>query len=1187
MNTQLKHTVFFCISFILLFIQSQNEALASHAQSADITYQCLGGNQYRINLSFYRDCAGAAAPTTVTINATSASCGQNRTLTLNKLPGTGIDVSPICNSMTTQCSGGTYPGVQEFKYTGIITLPMACNDWTFSFSLCCRNATIGSILNPASENIYVEARLNNLDFPCNSSPSFSNPPIPFVCVGTPYCFNNGSSDVDGDSLSYTLIAPRTSATTSVTYTGSYSQFQPLVSSPLVTFNNSTGDMCMTPTQIEVTVFAVLVQEWRNELLVGSVMRDIQLRTITCMNDNPYTSGINNTNQYTLTACAGTPINFNIATFDPDASQNVSLSWNNGIPAGTFTTSAGARPTGTFSWTPTAADINTAPHCFTVTVSDDNCPYNGSQTFSFCITVTGVVLSTVTTPENCNLSDGTAAVQVVSGTGSYTYQWLPSGGTGINASLLAAGTYTVNVSSSDGCSSSATAIVANGAQPANVVINSVNASCFGAATGSATANVTGGGGSYTYAWSNSASTATTNNLAAGVYSLSVTTAAGCVTNAAVTITQPASPVTSTSSLVNVRCNGFADGSATVIPAGGTGAYSYSWNTSPVQTTATATGLGAGTYSVIITDANGCSNSASVTIAEPAVLTANGIVVSNVSCNGLADGTATVGASGGTGAYTYNWLTTPAQTTQNATALAPGNYFVMVTDANNCFANSAVIITEPPALTISAAAFPISCFGAGDGQTVVIPAGGTPTYHYQWFPTGGTSASNTNLTPGTYSVNVTDDNGCLVSATLAVTQPTPVVVSATGSTTICLGQNTTISASATGGTGAYTYSWAGVGTGASQVISPLAPSTYSVIATDANGCTSSDASVAINVTSLTSANLAVSGATAICVGSTATIASSVSGNTGPVTTAWSGGLGSGSGPFTVTPLSSTTYTVTVTDVCGHSETSSVPVIVHPLPVIDIVPQSATACNEVTMNFVDNSTTNAGAQYSWSFGDGASSSQVSPWHTYGSSGVYNIGLTVTSPFGCVNAMGTTSTITVNTNSHAEFKSQAVDGTTISPVYRFHNLSSNSASYMWDFGDGTTSTISAPEHTYAQQGEYTVKLYTSSSAGCMDSTIDVIQIRPMFTIYIPNAFTPDGNGTNDLFSAKGDEISEFKMMIFDRWGEMIFQTDDINQGWDGKARGGSKPSENGVYVYKITVRDFEQRYHDYTGHVTLLAQE
>ncbi|HLC83009.1 MAG TPA: SprB repeat-containing protein, partial [Bacteroidia bacterium] len=511
MATKLQTRLLTWLSFILMFIQTSNEAFASHAQSADITYQCLGGNQYQISLSFYRDCAGVVAPATVSINLSSASCGENYNLTLNPIPGTGQDVSPICSAFNTECSGGTYPGVQEFIYRGITTLPASCTDWVFSFTLCCRNASIGTILNPSAESIYVEATLDNLNFPCNNSPNFSNAPIPFVCSNQPYCFNNGSSDIDGDSLYFTLITPQTSATTTVTYNPPYSAAQPLASSPAVTFDNLTGDMCMTPTMIQVTVFAVLVQEYRNEILVGSVMRDIQMRTISCTNNNPYVAGINNTGTYSLTSCAGIPINFTIDTYDIDSAQNVSIVWNGAIAGATFTSSGGARPTGTFSWTPTAADISTASHCFTITVQDDNCPYNGSQTFAFCITVTGIVLNTTASPANCNASNGSADVTIVTGTGPYTYQWLPSGGTTSSENGLSSGTYTVNVTGANGCMSSATATVGVGEAPGNVNMTGTNVSCFGGTNGAATANSSGGTPPYTFLWSNGATTSTITGL----------------------------------------------------------------------------------------------------------------------------------------------------------------------------------------------------------------------------------------------------------------------------------------------------------------------------------------------------------------------------------------------------------------------------------------------------------------------------------------------------------------------------------------------------------------------------------------------------------------------------------------------------------------------------------------------------
>ncbi len=178
--------------------------------------------------------------------------------------------------------------------------------------------------------MYIEATLNNLAFPCNNSPKFTNRPVPFICVGQPYCFNNGSNDVDGDSLSYSLVTPQTSATTYVTYLSGYSATQPLTSSPAAIFNPQTGDMCVKPTMLQVTILAMVVKEWRNGVLVGSIMRDIQIRTINCTNNNPSLNGINNTGIYSKTACAGVPLTFNIPSFDLDNSQNDTLIWNSGI-----------------------------------------------------------------------------------------------------------------------------------------------------------------------------------------------------------------------------------------------------------------------------------------------------------------------------------------------------------------------------------------------------------------------------------------------------------------------------------------------------------------------------------------------------------------------------------------------------------------------------------------------------------------------------------------------------------------------------------------------------------------------------------------------------------------------------------------------------------------------------------------
>ena len=294
---------------ILLSIFAAKESKASHAMGADLTYQCLGGNTYKITVSFYRDCIGIPAPTNPFVNINSASCGQSLGVTCYPRAGTGQEITPACSSAVTTCQGGSFTGIQEWVYDGIITLPMNCTDWVFGYSLCCRNAAITTIKNPGTSTFYIYATLNNSASTCNSSPIFSNKPVPFLCIGQQYCFNHGAYDADGDSLGYSLIAPLQTSATPVKYNVPYSQTNPLTSSPAMSFNKYTGDICLTPQALQVTVMAVLVSEYRNGVLIGSVERDMQITVMNCSNNLPTLTGINGTNNFNMTVCAGQPFCF--------------------------------------------------------------------------------------------------------------------------------------------------------------------------------------------------------------------------------------------------------------------------------------------------------------------------------------------------------------------------------------------------------------------------------------------------------------------------------------------------------------------------------------------------------------------------------------------------------------------------------------------------------------------------------------------------------------------------------------------------------------------------------------------------------------------------------------------------------------------------------------------------------------
>jgi len=438
------------LSLLMMVILPSSEVSASHAMGADLTYKCVGPNQYLLTYSFYRDCSGISAPPIIIIDYWSScyyTTGRKDTLYPTMvIPDSLRWVYATCPGVTTTCAGGSYTGIEEWIYTGIVDLPGACSDWTFAHSECCRNSVINTIPTPDSKNLYVYSKLNNLDAPCNNSPTFSNNPVPFACVGQQFCFNHGATDIDGDSLTYQLIAPLIDPGTPTNYFAPFSQLQPVISSPPVFFNPLTGDICMYPTQANVTVFAVLVSEYRNGILIGQVERDIQLTVNACTNTVPTLTGMDGTPTHSKTICANTPFSFWVASIDGDITQSTTITWDSGIPQASFITTNTNRDSGQFIWTPTIADISTTPYCFTITVKDNNCPYLGQQVYSFCLTVCGITADAgLDQSIGCVGSTNLYGKGISSCGGSLLYNWLSpltSNDTLLNVSI---GCYQLEVS----------------------------------------------------------------------------------------------------------------------------------------------------------------------------------------------------------------------------------------------------------------------------------------------------------------------------------------------------------------------------------------------------------------------------------------------------------------------------------------------------------------------------------------------------------------------------------------------------------------------------------------------------------------------------------------------------------------------------------------------------------------------
>jgi gliding motility-associated-like protein len=555
---------------------------------------------------------------------------------------------------------------------------------------------------------------------------------------------------------------------------------------------------------------------------------------------------------------------------------------------------------TYAWsngsTTSSTVVGAGNYCCTVTDG-------GGCITSACVTVSQNPLLTVNVPTPATICNGAAATITAYANGgqpAYAYNW----NTGQNTQSVSAlaGNYTVTVTDAIGCNTSAVVTVSQAPLLAvNVIQDPVG--CFGGNNGSATANVSGGTQPYFYSWSpygGSSSVAT--GLMAGNYTLTLTDAIGCSTNATVLVTQPQPLAATVTVNSNVSCNGGANGSAICNPSGGTSPYFYSW--SPAGgTNQTAAGLTAGNYMVTVTDAEGCTQIAQTSITQPFPLQTNIATVTNVSCTGGNDGSATVSASGGTSPYFYSWAPTGGSSA-TANNLTIGNYTVTVSDFFGCSSQVSVSITQPTPLAATiTSSTNVSCNGGNNGSATVTPSGGTAPYSYSWSTNPiQTGASAGNLTAGNYFVTVTDNEGCAITTSaVSITQPTVLTATATPNTFISCNTTVNISASGGGGTGAYTYLWSN---GASTSSITVTTGTYSVIVTDGNGCTA-NSSVSVQASNSTLA-ASINQPPAICNGSTTTITVNPTGGFGSYTYQWSTG---GTGPSIVTGAGN--YCVTVTD------------------------------------------------------------------------------------------------------------------------------------------------------------------------------------------------------------------------------------------------------------------------------------
>ena len=463
---------------------------------------------------------------------------------------------------------------------------------------------------------------------------------------------------------------------------------------------------------------------------------------------------------------------------------------------------------TYDWGPQGTNedltgIGAGTYNVTVT-SEEGCATMDSYTINEPGSALNVTSST--TDAGCGLSDGTATLVITGGTPGYTEDW-----GGENPNALAGGTYPYTVTDNNGCVFNGTATVNNPGSPTVTVASSTNVTCNGGSDGTGAVNTTGGTPPYTEDWGG----ANPSALPAGTYPVNVTDDNNCTGSTTVTITEP-SAITTNPVITDVDCNGASTGVVVLNTSGGTPGYTEDWGAN------NPSALAAGSYTVNITDANGCLLVENVTVNEPTAITVTASVIPPT-CNGDSDGSATLTITGGTPAYVEDWGAA------NQSALADGTYPVTITDANGCVHVENVVVTEPALISTNPVVTEPSCNGYVDGSVNLNTAGGTGPYTEDW---GG--ANPNAIGAGSYNVTITDANGCTGSASVTVTEPTAITL--TGNVTPeseTPGDDGAIDITPSGGAGGFTFVWDNGPT--TEDISGLDSGFYMVTITDANGCT----------------------------------------------------------------------------------------------------------------------------------------------------------------------------------------------------------------------------------------------------------------------------------------------------------------------------------------------------------------
>lgn len=836
------------------------------------------------------------------------------------------------------------------------------------------------------------------------------------------------------------------------------------------------------------------------------------------------------------------------------------------------------------------------HVVSVTVTESTVTVVNSINVNVPLPLSGII--TVENDPCFQSCGGRASIAVSGGTAPYSYSWTSSSNV---VADLCAGDYALIVTDFNGCEYATSYTIT---EPTLLEHDTsyYHVNCFGENSGGANIWASGGTAPYTYLWSDGFNGGSHNGISASYYTVTVYDSNGCTNFDQFDITQP--------NLLQVTTSGdfeLCENQSVNIVAqemGGTGPYVFYWNNGD------GTGYHSGpqafnivphadvTYTVYVVDDHDCvSNLAtSEIIVSPEFVLS--LTTEDNTCYQSCDGSAYLGVQGGLQPFQYSWDSNGPYLND----LCAGLFTVTITDRIGCRADTMFVINQPMLLQMSMNTEDADCWYSETGTATAMVFGGTPPYSYIW--------SNNNLTEtltagtGTYHLTVSDDNNCRIYGSSTISSPTQMTVLTLYNPTICIGGNALVVGQASGGSQPYYFHWEGtngeVNNNHQFYTSPAITTRYNLTVTDDNGCTVDGNYATVYVNPPITIDYVVNSVNNVCLGDSAYVELDIQGgNGGPYIILNQYGQIVAS-PMYVSPTETTDYIFVVEDLCETPiATDSLTIYVHPLPEIDFSADVIEGCpgQVITFTALDTVSNNT---YVWDFGDEVFAFVKNPTHRYSEAGIYDVSLEVKSEYGCLDSLTKDDFLEIFPQPYANFSASPEVAGILNPVINFDNYSEEALFYFWYYGDGdSTINFRNPQHYFQNMGEFEVMLVSENEYGCTDTAMRTVLIRDDYTLYAPTAFTPNGDGKNDCFRICGNGIDpySFSMVIYNRWGELVYSSDEFNpevgcdtcgegawDGTDGSRMKGDKYLPNGVYYWYARFTDFNNIGYEHNGVIQLI---